>query len=120
VDAATARICEATSAVGGVLIITADHGNADEMLQWSAKRADFKRDADGKLIPKTSHTLNLVPFVIRDDRDSPGYVLRRDLPRPGLGNIASTLLNLLGFEAPDAYDPSLIRPASEPDSRNDA
>jgi 2,3-bisphosphoglycerate-independent phosphoglycerate mutase len=113
VDAAVARIEEAVDNADGVLVITADHGNAEEMLQWSAKTSAFKRDANGKLIAKTSHTLNLVPFVIVDGRHPPGYALRRDLARPGLGNIASTLLNLLGYAAPGSYDPSLIRPVSE-------
>ncbi len=111
VDAAITRILHAVAAVDGVLVITADHGNAEEMLQWSAKTAAFKRDEAGRLITKTSHTLNLVPFVIADARKSPGYALRRDLPRPGLGNIASTMLNLLGYAAPEDYEPSLIRPA---------
>jgi 2,3-bisphosphoglycerate-independent phosphoglycerate mutase len=113
VDAAIARICEAVNSVDGVLVVTADHGNAEEMLQWSAKTSEFKRDASGNLIAKTSHTLNLVPFVIRDGRHLPGYALRRDLARPGLGNIASTLLNLLGYAAPASYDASLIRPMTE-------
>jgi 2,3-bisphosphoglycerate-independent phosphoglycerate mutase len=113
VDAAVARICEAVTAADGVLVITADHGNAEEMLQWSAKTSEFKRDASGNLIAKTSHTLNLVPFVIRDGRHLPGYALRRDVARPGLANIASTLLNLLGYAAPEAYDASLIRPMTE-------
>jgi 2,3-bisphosphoglycerate-independent phosphoglycerate mutase len=113
VDAALARVCTAVDAADGVLVVTSDHGNAEEMLQWSAKTAAFKRDADGKLITKTSHTLNLVPFVIVDHRQPPGYALRRDLARPGLANIASTVLNLLGYAAPEQYDSSLIRPAPE-------
>jgi 2,3-bisphosphoglycerate-independent phosphoglycerate mutase len=113
VDAAVARIHEAVCAANGVLVLTADHGNAEEMLQWSAKSSTFKRDSNGKLIAKTSHTLNLVPFVISDARHTPGYALRRDLARPGLGNIASTLVNLLGYAAPDDFEPSLIRLAQE-------
>ena len=113
VDAAVARIYTAVDTADGVLVVTADHGNAEEMLQWSAKTSAFKRDAAGRLIAKTSHTLNLVPFVISDGRHPPGYALRRDLARPGLGNIASTLLNLLGYAAPESYDASLIRPMSK-------
>jgi 2,3-bisphosphoglycerate-independent phosphoglycerate mutase len=113
VDAAVARIRQAVEETAGVLVITADHGNAEEMLQWSSKTCAFKRDAKGRLIAKTSHTLNLVPFVIVDGRHPPGYALRRDLARPGLANIASTVLNLLGYAAPPVYSPSLIRPAPE-------
>ena len=113
VDAAITRIHDAVRSSAGVLVVTADHGNAEEMLQWSAKSAAFKQDADGNPIAKTSHTLNLVPFVIVDERQPPGYAVRRDLARPGLANIASTVLNLLGYAAPAQYDPSLIRPAPE-------
>jgi 2,3-bisphosphoglycerate-independent phosphoglycerate mutase len=87
VDAAVARICEAVTSADGVLVITADHGNAEEMLQWSAKTSDFKRDADGKLIAKTSHTLNLVPFVIRDGPASPGLCAA---PRPAAARGSAT------------------------------
>jgi 2,3-bisphosphoglycerate-independent phosphoglycerate mutase len=117
VDAGVARIAEAVENAHGVLLVTADHGNAEEMLQWSSKTCAFKRDADGRLIAKTSHTLNLVPFVIADGRHPPGYALRRDLARPGLGNIASTVLNLLGYAAPADYEPSLIRPGPEQTER---
>ncbi len=113
VDAAVARISTAVDTCDGVLVLTADHGNAEEMLQWSAKTSAFKRDAAGRLIAKTSHTLNLVPFVIIDRRHPQGYALRRDLARPGLGNIASTIINLLGYAAPESYEPSLIRPVAD-------
>ncbi|WP_295540461.1 2,3-bisphosphoglycerate-independent phosphoglycerate mutase [uncultured Thiohalocapsa sp.] len=113
VDAALTRIHHAVHNRAGVLVITADHGNAEEMLQWSAKTAAFKRDADGNLIAKTSHTLNLVPFLIVDQRQTPGYAVRRDLARPGLANVAATVLNLLGYAAPVPYEGSLIRPMTE-------
>ncbi|MCG6941111.1 MAG: 2,3-bisphosphoglycerate-independent phosphoglycerate mutase [Thiohalocapsa sp.] len=116
VDAAVTRIDQAVDACDGVLVITADHGNAEEMLQWSSKTSAFKRDAEGRLIAKTSHTLNLVPFVISDGRHPRGYAVRRDLARPGLGNIAATVLNLLGYAAPEGYEPSLIRPGAEADA----
>ncbi|MBM4201324.1 MAG: 2,3-bisphosphoglycerate-independent phosphoglycerate mutase, partial [Gammaproteobacteria bacterium] len=65
---------------------------------------------DGRTKAKTSHTLNPVPFVLIAAADHPGYALRDDLAAPGLSNVAATILNLLGFEAPADYDPSLIKP----------
>ena len=52
-----------------------------------------------------------MPFVLVPASAQPGYRLRQDLPAPGLSNVAATVLNLLGFEAPADYDPSLIAPA---------
>ena len=59
---------------------------------------------------KTSHTLNPVPFVLVSSAARPGYRLRTDLAAPGLSNVAATVLNLLGFDAPAGYDESLIEP----------
>lgn len=98
VDRCVGTLLGAVETLGGIALVTADHGNADEM---------FTLGKDGKRIPKTSHTLNPVPFAIFD----PGYCGEygmADLPHPGLSNVAATLLNLLGFEKPAAYDPSLI------------
>jgi len=83
-DVALGRLEVAVLAADGILAITADHGNAEEKL-----------DKDGK--PLTAHTLNPVPFVL----------ISREpyLPRPAdgeLGDIAPTLLPLLGLTVPAA------------------
>ena len=49
--------------LGGVFLVTADHGNADDMVQRSKKKECLK-DADGKPLPLTSHTLAPVPVAI--------------------------------------------------------
>jgi 2,3-bisphosphoglycerate-independent phosphoglycerate mutase len=72
------------------------------------KKGNVTRDAEGRTKAKTAHTLNPVPFVLISGEDNPGYKLRQDLPAAGLSNIAATVLNLLGYEAPEDYDPSLI------------
>jgi len=54
-----------------------------------------------------AHTLNPVPFVIKDYSGANEFKLR-ELDTPGLSNVAATLINLLGFEQPAEYDPSLI------------
>jgi 2,3-bisphosphoglycerate-independent phosphoglycerate mutase len=109
-DLQLARLIPAILEAGGAAIITADHGNADEMYELD-KKGSVKRDAEGRAKAKTSHTLNPVPFVLISGGVEPAYRLREDLAARGLSNIAATVLNLLGYEAPDDYDPSLIEPA---------
>lgn len=92
---------------GGVALITADHGNADEMYELD-KKGNVTRNAEGRTKAKTAHTLNPVPFVLVSGEADPAYKLRADLPAAGLSNIAATVLNLLGYEAPADYDASLI------------
>ena len=94
--------------LGGVLLVTADHGNADEMYQWDSKKSDFARDKQGQFIAKTSHTLNPVPFcvVMPDGTES---LAINQVDQPGLTNVAATLLFLLGFKAPEDFRPSLLR-----------
>jgi 2,3-bisphosphoglycerate-independent phosphoglycerate mutase len=109
-DLQLARLIPAITAAGGTVMITADHGNADEMYELD-KKGNVKRDKSGQTKAKTSHTLNPVPFILVSS-DAPASVrLRTDLKAPGLSNVAATVLNLLGFEAPNDYDPSLVEPA---------
>jgi 2,3-bisphosphoglycerate-independent phosphoglycerate mutase len=94
--------------LNGALIVTADHGNCDEMFELDKKSGDFKRDATGKLENKTSHTLNAVPCYVY----VPGNeTLRLDdgLQNPGIANISATTFQLLGYERPEGYEPSILR-----------
>lgn len=109
-DLQLARLIPVILEAGGVALITADHGNADEMYELD-KKGNVTRDAEGRTKAKTSHTLNPVPFVLVSGEADPAYKLRDDLAAPGLSNIAATVLNLLGYDAPQDYDPSLIVPA---------
>ena len=79
------------------MIITADHGNAEELL-----------DENGE--PKTAHTTNLVPCIFYDNTENKDkYELNR-LKDAGLTNVAPTIANLLGFTAlPDSWRDSLIK-----------
>ncbi|MDO4576217.1 MAG: 2,3-bisphosphoglycerate-independent phosphoglycerate mutase [Planctomycetia bacterium] len=97
VDACVAQILSIIKELDGIAIVTADHGNADEM--WTEKK--------GVRTPKTSHTLNPVPFCIYDPTYNGEYQMA-NVENPGLANVAATVLNLLGFEAPDDYRPSLV------------
>ena len=82
-DACVGRVVAATSEMGGVCLITADHGNAERMC-----------DAEGH--PVTSHTTNPVPFCIvgADVRLRDGR----------LADIAPTMLDLMGLERPEEMD----------------
>jgi 2,3-bisphosphoglycerate-independent phosphoglycerate mutase len=105
-DLQLARLIPVILDMNGTAIITADHGNADEMYELD-KKGNVTRNPEGRAKAKTSHTLNPVPFVLISG-ENPGYTLRQDLPKAGLSNVAATVLNLLGFDAPEDYDPSLI------------
>ena len=83
VDECVAKVVEATSRMGGVSLITADHGNAERMI-----------DKDGS--PFTAHTTNLVPFAIVG-----ANVVLRD---GRLADIAPTMLDLMGLEKPAEMD----------------
>jgi len=97
VDECVGRLISTVNELGGITIVTADHGNADEMFTIK----------NGKKEVKTAHTLNPVPFVIVDSGYKGEYRMA-NLPRKGLTNVAATICNLLGFEKPEEYDPSLI------------
>jgi 2,3-bisphosphoglycerate-independent phosphoglycerate mutase len=98
----------ATRQAEGILIVTADHGNADEMYEVDKKKGDFKRNAGGVPRSKTAHTLNPVPFVIYDPGFAGEYRMA-DVPGPGLSNVAATALSLMGYQPPEGYDPALIQ-----------
>jgi 2,3-bisphosphoglycerate-independent phosphoglycerate mutase len=110
VDLAVGRLMTLTEQLKGVLLVTADHGNADEMFELDKKTGQIKRNEDGTPKPKTSHTLNPVPLYLYAPA-TPGAYRLTSVDKRGLSNLAATLLNLLGYEAPDDYDPSLIEPA---------
>ncbi|MFC1570431.1 2,3-bisphosphoglycerate-independent phosphoglycerate mutase [Candidatus Omnitrophota bacterium] len=97
VDSCVQRLLDEIEKLGGIALVTADHGNCDEMCF----------ETKGKCTPKTSHTLNPVPFAIYDPQYNGEYKMA-DLPKKGLSNVAGTILNLLGFENVEDYDPSLI------------
>jgi 2,3-bisphosphoglycerate-independent phosphoglycerate mutase len=80
-DSALGRVVECTRAAGGVCLVTADHGNAEVMLE-----------PDG-VSPQTAHTTNRVPFVLTDERS--------EIREEGeLSDLAPTILTLLGLPVP--------------------
>ncbi len=107
-DLQLARILAVLDKVGGVALITADHGNADEMYEMDKKSGQPKADKNGKFKAKTSHTLNPVPCIIYDNVSSGKYTVKKDNGQFGLSNVAATMVNLLGYEAPEMWDESII------------
>ncbi len=98
VDECLGKLLDVIKELDGVAIVTADHGNADEM--FVVKK--------GKVSVKTSHSLNPVPFAIFDAVYNGEYKMD-NVEDAGLTNIAGTILNLLGFENVEDYNQSLIK-----------
>lgn len=107
VDVALGRLLATVTSCGGVALVTADHGNADDMALRDKKGAPLK-DAQGRVQARTSHTLAPVPFALTGPGVPSTVRLRKDLATPGLANVAATVMNLLGYEAPSSYEPSLL------------
>ena len=104
-DISLARVLDAVKAAGGVAVITADHGNSDEMYELD-KKGNAKKNEDGSSKAKTSHTLNPVPCIFVDDFYADKYTVKDGAF--GLSSVAATVVNLLGYEAPDMWDESII------------
>lgn len=96
-DSCVKELVDVINELDGVLIYTADHGNADVMYT----------EKDGVRAPKTSHTLSPVPFVIHDPNYDGEYHMAAG-EGSGLANVAATVFQLLGFEPPADYEASLI------------
>ena len=108
VDLCLARLLEAVKKTNGILIVTADHGNSDDMFQRNKKSGEIVLDEQtGIPKPKTAHSLNPVPVYIFDPTGTVKMKLsdHKDL---GISSIAATCLKLLGFEPPPDYTPGII------------
>ena len=108
-DLQLARILAVVDKLHGAALITADHGNADEMYELDKKTGAPKTNKDGSYKAKTSHTLNPVPCYIYDNYASDKYEVKADEGKFGLSNVAATMVNLLGYNAPAAWDESIIK-----------
>ncbi len=106
VDLAIGRIAAELRRHGGRLVVTADHGNADDKVERDA-HGQPTYDSAGLPVGRTAHSLNPVPFIVADFAgDLPA--LRTDLAGAGLANVAATILQLLGIPVPDDYEPSVL------------
>ena len=104
-DISLRRVAEGVAAAGGTLVITADHGNCEVMYETD-KQGVTLLDTEGQPVPKKSHTLSPVPFIVIDSLGR--RLTLAELPGAGLANVAATLLTLLGIEVPSDYEPSLV------------
>ncbi len=107
-DLQLARLLKVVDELEGAALITADHGNADEMYEIDKKTKAPKANKDGSFKAKTSHTLNPVPFIIYDNFTSGGYKVKLGRDGFGLSSVAATTVNMLGYEAPAIWDESMI------------
>ena len=106
-DLCLARILKVVDEMNGIAIITADHGNADEMLELD-KSGNAKTDKNGHAKVKTSHTLNPVPCFFYDNSNNDKYdVIKED--GYGLANVAATVVTLMGEDAPDYWYKSMVK-----------
>lgn len=110
VDRCVGRLVDVVNEVGGIYLILADHGNADEMVQRDKKGKALKDEA-GRVVPLTSHTLAPVPLFLGGSGlpANIGLVPKEELPEGGLTNVTATYINLLGYEAPADYSKSLLK-----------
>ncbi|PWZ31956.1 2,3-bisphosphoglycerate-independent phosphoglycerate mutase [Zea mays] len=109
-DEAVKIILNAVEQVGGIYLVTADHGNAEDMVKRN-KSGKPLLDKNGGIQILTSHTLQPVPVAIGGPGLHPGVKFRNDIQIPGLANVAATVMNLHGFEAPADYEQTLIEVA---------
>ena len=94
VDAGVKAIVEEAEKLGYTVLITADHGNADQMTETKK----------GKTSVRTAHSLNPVPFIICD-KDNDWKVLEGEY---GLANVAPTVVKMMGLTAPDCWEASIV------------
>jgi 2,3-bisphosphoglycerate-independent phosphoglycerate mutase len=107
VDYMLRKLVYAAEETNTVLLVTADHGNCDEMFDVKPNSAQNWEAIDVKLTPKTSHTLSPVPLYLYDPQGIGRYRLRQGMTFT-LANIANTVIALLGLEPRELYQPSII------------
>jgi len=109
VDLCLERLVKGIVERGGVAVITADHGNSDEMAERDKKGALLKGNSPEGFKPLTSHTLAPVPVAVVGAGVDDRYEWDHSVAAPGLANISATCINLLGLEEPSIYVPAVIK-----------
>jgi 2,3-bisphosphoglycerate-independent phosphoglycerate mutase len=106
-DLQLARLRKAVDAAGGIMVLSADHGNADDMFEHDKKTGAVSRKADGSAKAKTSHSLNPVPGIVYDPAFKGEY--KKELAEGlGISSLAATCIELLGYKPPADYDKSIL------------
>ena len=96
VDLGLARLIKVCDEYNVTLLITADHGNADEMLEKNKK---------GAIQVRTAHSLNPVPFIVYDRKNT--FELKDG--NFGLANVAGTVARIFGLKAPECWEEGMIK-----------
>jgi 2,3-bisphosphoglycerate-independent phosphoglycerate mutase len=111
-DLQLGRIAKVVEEAGAVMVITADHGNSDDMYEHDKKTGKVVLHTDGTPKAKTSHSLNPVPCIIYDPEYKGEY---KNEPKEGclneglgISSIAATCIHLLGYVPPQDYDKSIL------------
>jgi len=97
VDLCLTRIRKACDEHGCILVVTADHGNSDQMLEKNKK---------GVVSVRTAHSLRPVPFIIHDADER--HEMDTESPF-GLANVAPTVVELLGLKPYDCWEKSMLK-----------
>jgi 2,3-bisphosphoglycerate-independent phosphoglycerate mutase len=105
VDLELGRLLKVVDALDGMAIITADHGNADEMFEIDKKTGKPALDKAGNIKAKTSHTLNPVPCIFYG-KQALGLKIKGS--GFGLSDLAATTANLLGYKPAEGWDPGIL------------
>ena len=108
VDLCLGRILRAVQKAQGIALITADHGNAEEMFERDKKTGAAKKNPDGSPKAKTAHTLNPVWCIAYDPSGRTGLRFNPEVTAPSLTNLAATCFQLLGLAPPQHFDPPLL------------
>ncbi|MDR3019692.1 MAG: 2,3-bisphosphoglycerate-independent phosphoglycerate mutase [Treponema sp.] len=112
-DLQLGRLKKAVDEAGAIMLITADHGNSDDMFEHDKKTGAVLFKEDGTPKSKTSHSLNPVPCILYDPEYKGEY---QNAPKEtslleglGISSIAATTIQLLGYVPPDDYDKSALK-----------
>ena len=108
VDLCIDRLVKAVKKANGILVVSADHGNADDMFECNSETGETIYDEKtGQPKMRTAHSLNPVFAYVYEPTGSVKMKLsnHRDL---GISSLAATCLTLLGFEPPEDYTPSIV------------
>ncbi len=107
VDLCLGRLIKAVEKARGILVVSADHGNADDMYEHDKQGAVRVNPETGRPKSKTSHSLNPVPAYIYDPAQTNPWHLTSE-KKLGISSLAATCLTLLGFVPPSDYNPSIV------------
>ena len=107
-DSCVKELLDLVDELGGMYLVTADHGNADDMVQRNKKNEPIMGEDGVTPLTLTSHTLAPVPVAIGGPGLPANIKFRDDLPKAGLANVTATYINLMGYEAPGEMEPSLL------------